>query len=461
MPIDLTELIRQYASPAANAGVSMQGRNAMTDRYAALTGDPFADPFKDNEDQRYQAAMQAAMNGASVSSGGVGGPRVLTPMTSSLPVGPTTVPVAAPLNAMGVPLTNTGNRAVDNSLLTSMLQQQGNRYKMAGADLSIPSPSANNYLSILDKRAALAGASDLHGEIYRSDPTVFDKGTAADDPRFARTPIGKDGKVEAADALHPVAMTERFIQEARRNPARAAAYYSAVTGGRDYDTDVKAKSQLLAEQHDSRQKIIGGLKQITADPITGKLSEDGGVDPLTGMIRPPRPLTAYETAVVNSEKGTQRETGVQIPGFGGISLTGLSPAGKEEFQRRTQQLMTTGKLSAQDAAALAQKQMHAEQNRGKVTTLQPTNRPGPVRAMDSLTNFLGSGVNWLGTMPETANKAIFDPFRAMGMDLPHTNIPRLHIPSPEESDASYERGAPDREALMAVMKMMFAGGPAQ
>lgn len=438
MPLDIADLIKQYATPGIDFGASAQAREAMTDRYAAFTRDPFADPFRDNEKQRYDAATQAAMNGASVAVGSNMGPEILSPSTMSVAVGnnrgpqsifaptmpttPATAPLTTPVNMMDDPLSSSGNRAVDNSLLTSMLQAKGNQYQLARTDMQLPAPNALDYRSILDKRVALTGTTDLHNEITAANPQVFDQGVSADDPRFAK--IGANGKVEAADSLHPVALTNRFVQEARQNPAKAAAYYHAVTNGRDYNTDVNAKSNLLAEQHDSRQKIIGGLKQITADPFTGALSEAAGVDPLTGLMRPARPLTPYETAIVNSEKGTSRETGVQLPDFGGLHDPGLTSAGNAEYRRQVQVDMAKG-VPFDVAKSNAQKRMEAT---GKVATSQPTNvRPGVIRAADSLARFMGSGVNQF-------TQGVLNPQLGGGA----LTIPKIPLPTDQELDSNYQ-----------------------
>lgn len=432
-----------FANPeAAERATPYSGAEYLRNQYSVLTGNAFADPFEDARSTYDRAVTSAAANGASVAVGGNTGSRLLSP--PQLPIATNgQPPPLLPTNVEGNPLSPLGTRTAQNSLMTSMLQNQGRQHQLAGMNLQLPpDPRENNYLQILDKRANLSGVGDLFGEVYRSDPEIFRAAsTNDDDPRFARVQGGKEGKIEAANRLHPIAMNARFMQEARRNPTKAKALYSAVTNGRDYETDIAAQSQLFAEQRDSRKKIIESIKDVKADPVTGELFEVIDTkDQFSGkMSQQQVPLTPLKKAAIEAEGGFKRIYGIELPDRGGLpKLEGVTTAGQQEYRTRTQKLMKEQGLSSQEAANLARRQMYQEQQQTKgVATLQsPTELSGVPKAMNSLMRFGGSAINavtqnvlnpQLSIQPDSILKAIY-PTTPPNL----LQIPRIDVPTTDE-----------------------------
>lgn len=436
-----------YDSPeAAQRLIPFSVQQSIRSQYGDLTGDAFADPFDEARIMRDRQVAEAAASGASVSVGSNRGSRLLSAPTvsSPMPAANGQPPPMIPTNMEGSPLSPLGVRTTQNSLMTSMLQRQGQQHSMAGTDLMVPPPDANNYLNIIEQRASLSGSRDLFDKIQRSNPNVFSSGTASDDPRFAKVQGGKEGKIEAADALHPIALDTTFMQEARRNPTKAKALYAAVTNGRDYDTDIAGKSQLLAEQRDSRKKLIEGIKNVEADPVTGELFKVVESKDLGGKISQQRvPLNPMDKAAIEAEGGFKRIYGVDLPDRGGLPpLQGTTAEEQIAYRTRTQELMKKNStLTVAAASKLAHRQLYEEQ-RDKVATQE--GRPPWVHAADTMAKFMGNTVNAftdtvVNPIIQGGDRAINDPLRAMGL-LPQTRaamIPPLPIPSEMELEEQY------------------------
>lgn len=389
---DIQRFIADYDTPeAAQSDLFFNAPNArgyLEKQYQALTGDAFADPFQKAKRFQSDAMTEAAMNGASVATGSNMGPRILSmpqqqqpqvaPMVNGKPQ------VVQPMTNMeGTPLSALGNRTTQNSLMTSLMQERGREYQMAGTDLMAPPPGANDYLQKLEQRASLSGSRDLFDKIQRSNPSVFSASPSSDDPRFSRVQGGKDGKIEAADSLHPIALDPHFMQETRRNPAKAKALYSAITNGRDYETDVKAKSGLLAEQRDARKKLIEGIKNPQADPVTGevfKLVDTKGQD---GKIVQQRvPIDSMERAAIEAEPGEfKRIYGMDLPNRKGLTPYGESPEEQLAHRELTQKIMAEKKLPADQASKLAQTQLYQQQQNRGVQPAATNTGGGPLDAM--------------------------------------------------------------------------------
>lgn len=479
---EIQNYLASYASPeAAESDLqfnSPQGGDYLNKQYQALTGDPMASPIEDAKRARDAAVLQAAGNGASFAVGSPMGPSMLSaPATAPTLSGPPMtgntggVPVAPPpLNSQGQLVSPTAQRSNANAAITSMMQGQGNQFQMAGKDLQLPDAKANNYLSILDKRTAAAGVGDLFGKIYRSNPELFAQGSAADDPRFARVQGGKEGKIEAADALHPVALDPTFMQEARRNPQKAQALYKAVTNGRDYNTDIAAKSQLLAEQRDSRQKLIGGIKNVEADPVTGDLYKMVETKDLAGNLTQQRvPLTPFEHAAIETEGGFKRIYGVDLPDRAGLNLPGMTPQETADYRARTQQVMKEKGLDAKAASDLVHRQMYAEQSaKGKAPPSSATTSDGTGGMLDTMgftqpedyiapsvnpiikaANLLKGGLN----ITPRATNAIS---AMMGSKYRASLIPDL----PEVSSSMNQDEAMKRRSTMDLLQQLLAKGSA-
>lgn len=451
MPISLDAIqqyLGRYASPeAAESDLQFNAPTGassfLAKQYQNLTGDPFSDPIQDAKRNRDAAALAAANSGASFASGSNMGPTMLSapPIASTAPVSSNPQSLTPSTNTMGQPLSAVGQHEVSNSLLTSMLQQQGSRYQMANASNQLPSPNSNQYFATLQTRANAAGAGDLFNEIHTSDPTVFAKGISSD-PRFARIQGGKNGKIEAADSIHPLAMNSRFIQETKQNPERAKALYAAATNGRDYQTDIEAKSQLLSEQSDSRKKLLEGVKSVKADPITGELHKIVEVkNSLTGKLEAQEiPLSDMEKSAIDAEGGFKRIYGVDIPNRGGVTLPGRPTAEQnKQYQSIVGQLVKSGK-SLEEAKNIAHTQMYKATQSAGVATLQNSNNENGRGMLDTMMGYspikdLGvpianfgirgaNGFNSLLNLPSRATNAVSS---ALGSNYRGALIPPIPL----------------------------------
>lgn len=390
-----------YATPEAAAmDTPSAPTNYLNSQYQRITGDAFADPFEDAAKNRNAAMIEAAANGASVAVGSNTGQKLL-----SVPILPPQGPQVMSGSGGGVALASmmpalspSGQRTADNSILTSMLQMRGGAANNARADMQVPEPTANNYLQVLGQRANSIGAGDLFSKIQRSNPSAFSAGISADDPRFARIQGGANGKVEAADALHPIANDPHFREELRRNPTKAQALYSAVTNGRDYNTDITAKSQLLSEQSDSRKKMIEGLKGVEADPITGVYTHQKETIGLGGEVTIKKvPLTPHEVAAIDTEGGFKRIFGVEVPDKGGLPpLPGKTTAAQnQDYRTRVAALVAEKKIPAKEAANIVHGQMFTEQQQQKSGVATSQSGPGLKGNARTMMEFMGSGINTL------------------------------------------------------------------
>jgi hypothetical protein len=390
-PTDLQSIegaLSSYATPEAAVSDfdsnAPRGRDYLIKQYQTLLGDAFADPFADMAKSENSDMVKAAMGGASIATGSNMGMRLLSqpmapaPATTAATTGPTIpLPTLSPL----------GNNEVTRDNLLRMMQMKGNADRLASSDMQIPAPNSSGYMDVLGRRAALAGVSNEFGRI---NPSVFTTPVDANDPRFARTQAGKAIGMD----IHPVAYDPNFQEIARRDPAKAAALYRATTN-RDYDTDVKAKSQLLVEQRDARKKIIEDIKSLEADPVTGDLYKTINFKDFDGTIKQQRlPVTPLDRAAIEAEGGAKRIYGVDLPGQGGLpKLPGMTDQELVQYRSRTQQLMKEKGLDVQSASALAHRMLYAEQNSRNAPVTTTPQRPGFQRALESLTDANISGAN--------------------------------------------------------------------
>lgn len=366
----IDQYIGSYATPEAAESDTRfnapQGYDYLTKQFQNLTGDAFADPFKEASDQRARSMTEAAMNGASVATGSNTGMRMLSaprPMAPPVQVDPK-APVAP--TAMPLGLSPLGNRDVAKDQLLKMMQMKGNQERLASTDMQIPDPSSGNYMDVLSKRAALTGTSEAFEKIRQENPTALQTQTGGD-PRFARLQ-GKDGKAIGA-TIHPLAFDDHFQELARQDPNKANALYHAVTN-RDYATDHDAQVQLITEQRDARKKIIEGIKGLEADPITGDLYKIVESKDPFGTIQQQRvPITPLDKAAIEAEGGSKRIYGVDLPGMGGLKkIPGMTDKGHGEYRNRAAELRKAHpELSTEQASAQALASMKSDQNKNRAT----------------------------------------------------------------------------------------------
>lgn len=401
----ISQYIGSYATPEAaemdTRSNAPQGLDFLKQKYQGITGDAFADPFADASTARAKAMTEAAMNGASVATGSNTGMKLLSLPNAPAPTTAVTTPGVSPAAPSGSPLLSVlGNRQVAQDSLLHMLQGQGNQYRMASNELQIPHPTAANFLDVLEKRSAVAGATDEFRKIQRENPDAL-RPVGGGDPRFARTAAGK---AIGHGNLHPLAMDETFQELSRQDPQKANALYYAITN-RDYSTDIEAKRTSLVEQRDARKKIIEGIKGLEADPVTGDLYKIIETKDFDGLIKQQKvPVTPLDTAAIEAEGGAKRIYGVDLPGMGGLKkMPGTTPEEHSQYTSRTQEILKQHPdMKVADASQLAHRQLYAEQQQKKepakpstlVSNLMKTGRAasdsliGQANLVPKLMNFL-------------------------------------------------------------------------
>lgn len=371
-----------------------RGMNYLTNQYQRLSGDAFADPFEDAKKQRAEAMMRAALSGASVATGSNTGMRLLSMPSVATPS--PIIPTATPLSSVAprpsvatLQPTNTppvapallpapaGNVDVRNEALRAMLTNRGQLYRLQEKDLQIPDVIDDNFYNTLQKRANLLNV----GTEFSKIPAEFLTAATNDDPRFDKTQAGKAIGMD----IHPIAYSDHFQEIARRNPEKASALYHAVTN-RDYDTDVKAKSQLNTEQRADRRKLIEGIKGLEADPVTGdvyKVVER--TDPLGQVQRQRVQITPLEKAAIEAEGGTKRLYGVDLPGQGGLpKLPGMNDTELVQYRELTQKFMKEKGLNVSAASQMAHRVLYQQQQ--ERTNPPPAQRSGGRRWAEALTD---------------------------------------------------------------------------
>lgn len=416
-PTDLgsiSSFINSYQTPeAAERDLffnAPQGRRYLDDRYQALTGDPFASPIEDAKKARYRAAMTAAQEGASVAVGGSNGPQLLSAPDAPIQ-GPArngeVATLQQPTNVEGRPMSRFAARQAGNSAITGMMQAGGSAYKLAGDDLKVPDVNDNNFLDVLGKRAALTGSTDLFNKIQRKNPSAL-RDISPPDPSDPFLLRGQNKKVIGQDVLHRVTSDPDFQEAYRRDPSKAKALYAAVTNGRDLETDKTAQGQLMVDQTNERKKILEGIKNPVADPVTGKISHIvEHTDTLTGKIVQERvDLTPYQQAVIDKQGGFGGMTGVDVPGRKGIpQLQGTTPEEHALYQATTQQVLAKNpSMPPTQAAQIAHAMLLKKQKEGTAQT--SASGVGVRDVLDFMTpseDFAQFGANALGRISNGIN----------------------------------------------------------
>lgn len=423
-----------------------RGMQYLTDQYQRLSGDAFANPFEDAQKQRSEAMIRAAMSGASVATGSNTGMRLLGMPDVGGPPAPTATPLARRPVATSQQPTNSppvapallpslaGNVDVRNEALRSMLTTKGQLYRLQEKDMQIPDVIDDKFYSTLQKRANLLGVGNEFSKI----PAQYLTASINDDPRFDKTQAGKAIGMD----IHPIAYDEHFQEVARREPEKASALYHAVTN-RDYDTDVKAKSQLLTEQRGDRRKLIEGIKGLEADPVTGDLYKVvERTDPLGRVERQRVQITPLEKAAIEAEGGTKRLYGVDLPGRGGLpKLPGMSDTELVQYRDLTQKFMKEKGLNVSAASQLAHKTLYQQQQERMSPAL--AQRPGLQR--------------WGEAATDTAIGTANFPIHLMNqlLSAPHLNLglgqdPIPTIPHPDW-DALQRNDAPISDVLREMV----------
>lgn len=134
-----------FASPeAAERATPLGGAEFLRNQYGVLTGNAFSDPFEDARYAHDRQIATASANGALVAVGSNTGSRIIGMPPAAPTVATSQQTPQIPLNTEGNPLSPLGTRATQNSLMTSMLQNQGRQHALANVDAQLPDPSSND-----------------------------------------------------------------------------------------------------------------------------------------------------------------------------------------------------------------------------------------------------------------------------------------------------------------------------
>jgi len=448
----IAQYIGSYKTPeAALADTEKRapgGLKYLRDNYQALTGDFFADPFEDaiktREDEAYNTRMSAATGGRIARGQRVRGRsqavaqsmaanesnEEVAPLQSGI-TGPTFTPTAS----------HWSDREIQREQMRNFLARNSAIDQLGAPELQLSTARPTTgvqfqkHLGMLEKRMAVAGASDLFRKI---DPILFSRGTSPDDPRFARVQGGKDGKIEASDALHAMVLDPDFKRELKRNPQKARDAYYAATNGRDYDTDIAAEAQLRKEQTDERKEVRKKIEHPFFDETEGKWYDmKTSTDPITGkMMQNKIPLDTREAAVMNTgEFG--RQYGVDFPQGGGLKPYGESAEEQQAHRDGVAELVAKGIPFAQ-ADAMVKKRLY---------DLQQTKLHPPEASP--------AGTGFMDTMAQlNFQKDVHEPLTNVGVHALNILKSQFNLPSRIVNAAAAVAGRPERAPLIPNMPLM-------
>jgi hypothetical protein len=279
--------IGSYATPeAAQSDLffnAPRGMDYLINQYRRSTGDYFADPFQDMSRGRMAAITAAAANPVAITKDEAG-KQISTPIKWS-------------------------DREALNAELTQGLQERGRNYQLASRDLLLPPPGAENYESIQEKRANLTGTSDLFRDIRDRNPSALQPQEATDVMLQRRDPTGKgEGKVTPATDLHQIAFDPRFQETLKRDPTKAKKLYSAITGGRSFDTDREATVAQRELDIKADDEILADLRKTGKwNPILGTFTKMATVADIMGgpgaTKQVERPISDVEEAALRRNGG--------------------------------------------------------------------------------------------------------------------------------------------------------------
>jgi hypothetical protein len=180
-PRMIAATIGAYDSPEAAVSDfdanAPQGKDYLTKQYQRLTGDWFADPFKDAEKAGLTQRIQDAMAGNSFATGG-GVPQLLTkfqpmmPMSPVAPVAPVSpiAPVSpvAPASTPATPMdawsrlfpnvTTVKPEQVQRAAMDAAVKANNRNTQLNSSQLQIPTDAESpNFFNILKQRSSIAG----------------------------------------------------------------------------------------------------------------------------------------------------------------------------------------------------------------------------------------------------------------------------------------------------------------
>jgi len=312
--------ISPYASQsAAESDIPTDAQDYLNSSYQRLTGDQGSNIFNDVFNARTNAATAAAAN----------------PMMSA---------PAATKGGMPSQFPNKwSDREVANSEFNQSAEMNAAQYRMAGRSEQLPPIGAENYTNAQRMRATALGVGTLFDRIAADDPNAL---TPKGDPtdlllQRAGAKAKEPGKIQPGDDLHHVVNNPVFQEALRRNPQQAMALYSAITGGRDFETDRQAQVGQIAENTKQDQNILGDLQKTGKwNPILGSFTKMRTSKDLAGNeIQTETPISDVEQAALDRNGGALKALRIDNPSALqpkmslGMAGQGLSP--QEERQFRT------------------------------------------------------------------------------------------------------------------------------
>jgi hypothetical protein len=405
----ISQYIDSYATPqAAEADTQANapgGMNYLQKQYQNLTGDWFADPFKDASNAREDAISRLALSGASVAAGNPMGARItrmpqVSPIMSAVArsrvaatppsIGGTLMPFQGPIPLRPNDAASATAPAV--APLQSVLSQSGptpDIPQLVAPDDSGSPSSMDAYRKSLQERASTYGVYPDLEHIMRTNPDALHPANTGD-PRFA---FDAKGKPLAETDLAPIMHDPHFQKLERTDPTQARRLYHAVTN-RDYDTDIAAKRAALTEQSVARNKAFENIKGLDYDPYSGQITSLVSNDATLGETR--APITHAQQAIIDAEGGFEsfmrKHYGANVTA-GLQKLPGTTPEEHAMYVSRAQQIAKKNPgMAPKDVARQAQAELFAEQQQGQ--------KPG--RLAEMLTKggkFAGNTMIWGSNLP--------------------------------------------------------------
>lgn len=324
----INNLIGSYASPeAAQADLETnapEGINYLRNQYQGLTGDAFADPFVDAGRVRSSAMTQAALQGASIATGGRSGGELLAPPR----------PMIA-MNAAASPINMT---TYGGSTGPQVATPQHN--PLDHPELQLPDTTDSNFRKVQQMRVSQVGgnASALFQDYAHNKPSLL------------TPPVGHDQSLEfddkgrpiAGDVLHKDLFNDpKFKSFLKTQPNEARGFYESITG-RDFNADLQMQVAHEQSVTKTQQGILAEFRKTgDFDPITGEPFKTKQVaDPLNpGEYKTvPIPLSYEEKAVLAKKGALEGQTGIPRPAAFDVSSAGTNVTPDEASKLRSKMI---------------------------------------------------------------------------------------------------------------------------
>jgi hypothetical protein len=299
---------------AAERDIPSDAQDYLNASYRRVTGDQSSSIFNDVFNAKQTAATAAATAGAPVDQ-------------------------HTPVNAEGAALSSWAAREVAGGAYNTEANKRGADYQLSSQEMQLPPAGAENYADVQRHRAMLSGNADLFDLVSKYDPHSLAPSEHATDPLFQRLAgNGKQpGKVIGAEDLHHVALNPKFQEAMRRDPEKAKQFYSDITGGRHYDTDLAATIEQRKQNTDLEDKAIEDIRTRGKwNPVLGTFTLRKTVKDASGFgqVETEEPLSDVQQAILDKRGIQSVYPSVDMSRFHSMEMPrGLSPQEETVFRK--------------------------------------------------------------------------------------------------------------------------------